>query len=140
MDRIRIFFALFILMSAVAISGMAQAQGTARQKPQEEYRARCEAATVRERARVEAEKLARAQKKALQAKIKILYKTGTVYYSTEQYDLAETAFNEILALDPENLLAKQYLKKIKARLRTYPCKKAAEDRARERQEKITLSH
>jgi hypothetical protein len=86
------------------------------------------------------QELAKAQKKRLQTKIKTLYKTATVFYSTRQYDLAESAFNEILAFDPCNLLAKQYLKKIKARQKNFACKLILENRAREREDAITLSH
>jgi hypothetical protein len=86
------------------------------------------------------QELEKAQKKRMRAKIDVLYRTAVVFYQTNQYDLAESGFNEILALDPGNIMAKQYIRKIKAKKPEFEYNQRIKDCERVRDERVTLSH
>jgi hypothetical protein len=63
-----------------------------------------------------ARKQASAEKAKLKQRVDALYKDGVMYYDTKQYDIAEMAFNDVLALDPRHKEAKRYSTWTKHRL------------------------
>lgn len=86
------------------------------------------------------QELEKAQRKRMKAKMDKLYSTALVFYQTNQYDLAESGFKEILALDPCNIMAQQYLRKIKAKKPEFEYNQRIKDCERVRDERVTLSH